>query len=90
MGQRTLTLAITAVLVLALPAAAHALGPVGSGVVGMWPAEGDAADPFNGHDGTLLGGMGFAPASSGQAFSFTETEQAVDVPAAACFTASPT
>jgi hypothetical protein len=46
----------------------------------MWPAEGDATDPFNGHDGTLLGGMGFAAVPSGQAFSFTEAEQAVDVP----------
>jgi hypothetical protein len=81
MRRRTLKLAITAVLVVALPAAtAHALAPVGSGVVGLWQGEGDATDPFNGHDGTLLGGMGFAPATSGQALSFTKAQQAVDVP----------
>lgn len=81
MRRRTLKLAITAVLVVALPAAtAHALAPVGSGVVGLWQGEGDATDPFNGHDGTLLGGMGFAPATPGQAFSFTKAQQAVDVP----------
>jgi Concanavalin A-like lectin/glucanases superfamily len=80
MVRRTLALAITGLLVLCLPAAARALAPVGPGVVGMWPAEGDATDPFNGHNGTLLGEMGFAPFSSGQAFSFTEPQQAVDVP----------
>lgn len=80
MGRKTLALAIAALVVLCLPVGAHALAPVGSGVVGMWLAEGDATDPFNGHDGTLLGGMGFAAVPSGQAFSFTEAEQAVDVP----------
>jgi hypothetical protein len=73
-------LIITGVLVLGLPSVAQALAPVGPGVVGLWQGEGDATDPFNGHDGTLLGGMGFAPASFGQAFSFTEPQQAVDVP----------
>ncbi len=80
MGRRTLTLATAALLVLAMPAGADALAPVGSGVVGMWPAEGDATDPFNAHDGAQLGGVGFAPATSGQAFSFTEANQAVDIP----------
>jgi hypothetical protein len=80
MGRKALTLAITAGLLLGLPAAAQGLAPVGPGVVGLWQGEGNATDPFNGHDGTLLGGMGFAPASPGQAFSFTEAEQAVDIP----------
>jgi hypothetical protein len=49
-------------------------------VVGLWQGEGDASDPFNAHDGTLLGGAGFAPASTGQGFSFTGAQQAVDIP----------
>jgi Concanavalin A-like lectin/glucanases superfamily len=80
MGRRTLLTAVMAVTVLAMPATADALAPVGPGVVGLWQGEGDATDPFHGHDGLLLGGMGFAPASSGQAFSFMEPEQAVDIP----------
>lgn len=80
MGRRALTLAITAGLVLGLPAAAQALAPVGPGVVGLWQGEGDATDPFNGHDGTLLAGTGFAPASLGQAFSFAGAQEAVDIP----------
>jgi concanavalin A-like lectin/glucanase superfamily protein len=82
LGRRTLTLmlAIAAVLALGSPSVAQALAPVGPGVVGLWQGEGDATDPFNGHDGTLLGEMGFAPASSGQAFSFTKEQQAVDIP----------
>jgi hypothetical protein len=79
-GLRNLTLTVMAALVLGMPAGADALAPVGPGVVGLWQGEGDATDPFNGHDGTLLGEMGFAPSSSGQAFSFTEAQQAVDVP----------
>ena len=80
MGRRALTLAITAGLVLGLPAAAQALAPVGPGVVSLWQGEGDATDPFNGHNGTLLGGTGFSPTSSSQAFSFTAAQQAVDIP----------
>src|ERR1044072_643261 len=79
-------LAIVAVLGLGLPAGAHALAPVGPGVVGLWQGEGDATDPFNGHNGTLLGGAGFAPSSSGQAFSFTGSQQAVDIPDSASLT----
>jgi hypothetical protein len=78
--MKSLALTIAALLLLGVPTAAHAVAPAGPGVVGMWPAEGDATDPFNGHDGTLLGGTGFAPATSGQAFSFTEAKQAVDIP----------
>jgi hypothetical protein len=73
--------AVSSIFVLGLPVTADgALAPVGSGVVGLWQGEGDATDPFNGHDGTLLGGMGFSSASSGQAFSFTQAQQAVDIP----------
>jgi hypothetical protein len=80
MGRRALIVAITAVFLLSLPAGARALAPVGAEVVGLWQGEGDATDPFNAHDGTLLGGAGFALASSGQAFSFTGSQQAVDIP----------
>ncbi|HEY7257155.1 MAG TPA: LamG-like jellyroll fold domain-containing protein [Solirubrobacterales bacterium] len=81
MRRSALKLLVTAVVLFVLPAAsAHALAPVGPGVVGLWQGEGDATDPFNAHDGTLLGGTEFAPASSGQAFSFTKAQQAVDIP----------
>jgi Concanavalin A-like lectin/glucanases superfamily len=80
MGRRALTIALTAALVLGSPVAAHALTPAGPGVVGLWQGEGDATDSFHAHDGTLLGGAGFAPASVGQAFSFTAAQEAVDIP----------
>jgi Concanavalin A-like lectin/glucanases superfamily len=81
MGRKPLMTILAVAFALGLPAtSAAALAPVGPGVVGLWQGEGDATDPFNGHDGTLLGGMGFAPASSGQAFSLTEDQQAVDIP----------
>lgn len=65
---------------LAVTATAFALAPVGPDVVGLWQGEGDATDPFHAHDGTLLGGATFAPAASGQAFSFDGEEQAADIP----------
>jgi hypothetical protein len=80
MGRRMLLPAIAALLALGLPGTASALPPVGPNVVGLWQAEGDATDSVDGHDGTLLGGMGFAPDTSGQAFSFTGSQQAVDIP----------
>lgn len=83
MAMRTMFLfVLVPLLVAAAPAspAQATLAPVGSGVVGAWQGEGDAADPFNAHDGTLLGGAAFAPSTSGQAFSFTGAQQAVDIP----------
>lgn len=80
MGRRGLTAAIAALVVFGVPSGAQALAPVGSGVVGLWQGEGDATDPFNAHDGSLLGGAGFTLAPSGQSFSFTGSEQAVDIP----------
>src|SRR4051794_22869879 len=79
-GRRALIIAITAGFVLGLPVGAQALAPVGPKVVALWQGEGDASDPFNGHDGSLLGGAGFSLASSGQAFSFNGPQQAVDIP----------
>jgi hypothetical protein len=80
MRSRILTMTTALALVLALPAGARALAPVGGGVVGLWQAAGNADDPFQAHDGTLLGGAGFAPDLAGQAFSFTGSQQAVDIP----------
>ena len=75
-----LLLALSVAIVALAPATAVALAPVGADVVGAWQGEGDATDPFNGHEGTLLGGGGFTSAPSGQAFSFTGAQQAVDIP----------
>src|SRR3954454_21933266 len=80
LGRRAFTVAITALCVLFLPTGARALAPVGPEAVALWQGEGDASDPFNGHDGTMIGGAGFAPATSGQAFSFIGSQQAVDIP----------
>lgn len=39
------------------------------GLVGYWPAEGNASDVIGGHNGTLINTAGFAPGFAGQAFS---------------------
>ena len=41
-----------------------------AGLVSWWPADGDALDIADGHDGTLQGGATFAAGKVGQAFSF--------------------
>jgi hypothetical protein len=58
--------------------------PAPSGLVAWWPAEDNANDIVGTNNGTLLGGLGFAPGEIGQAFLFTTTnttEQGVQVPA---------
>jgi hypothetical protein len=80
MRRPLLSLLLICCVLAVLPSAAWALAPVGSSVVGVWQGEGDATDPFGAHDGTLLGGAGFAPATSGQAFAFTADQRAVDIP----------
>ncbi len=82
-AARFMLVAAGAAIALALPSSVMALAPVGPGVVGLWQAEGDASDPFNGHGGALLGGAALSPFTAGQAFSFTGAQQAVDVPDAA-------
>ena len=73
--------AVAALAVVAGPVSA--LAPVGPNVIALWQGEGDATDPFNAHNGMLVGGVTFAAASSGQAFSFGGAGQDVDVPDAA-------
>jgi len=44
-----------------------------AGLVGWWPAEGDARDYFNANDGVLLGDLTISPGETGQAFNFDGT-----------------
>ena len=53
--------------------------PPPSGLMGWWPGEGNALDVTGTNSGTLLNGAGYAPGRVGQAFSFTNTLQAVDI-----------
>jgi len=50
------------------------------GLVGWWPAEGDANDVFGLSDGALVNGVTFAPGMVGQAFSFEQPDQYVEFP----------
>jgi len=51
------------------------------GLVGWWPAEGNAIDIVNGNNGTLQPGAGFAPGLAGRAFAFNgATNSFVEVP----------
>ena len=53
------------------------------GPVAWWPAEGDASDVANGHNGSISGGVTYLAAEVGQAFSFDGTSGSVSVPDAA-------
>lgn len=50
-----------------------------SNIVSWWKAEGNAADAIDGNDGTLVGGVTFAPGKVGQAFSLDGTTGYVEV-----------
>ena len=50
-----------------------------SGLVSWWPAEGDASDIAGTNQGTLLGGVGFAPGKVGQAFSFDGVDDEISI-----------
>jgi len=52
-----------------------------SGLVGWWQGEGSASDFTGMNNAALEGGVSFAPGEVGQAFNFTDTNQAVVVPA---------
>src|SRR3954447_9512065 len=78
--MRRLITAVGVLLLLAAAPAARALAPIGSDGVALWQGEGDAGDSLGPHVGAAIGGAGFAPASPGQAFSFTGDGQAIDVP----------
>ena len=70
----------------ALAIGSHVLGqgpgpvcvPPPSGMVSWWPGDGNANDIIDGNNGTLVGGVTFAPGEVGQAFDFNNGE--VDVP----------
>lgn len=49
------------------------------GLLSGWLAEGDAADAFGPHPGTLQGGVAFLPGPVGQAFSFDGSNDCVDL-----------
>ena len=51
------------------------------GLVSWWPAECNANDIAGPNNGTLLGGVGFAPGEVGQAFLFDGVSGTVNVPA---------
>ena len=51
-----------------------------AGLVSWWPADGNADDVFAGHDGLILGGMGFQPGMVGDAFSADGIDDGVEVP----------
>jgi subtilisin-like proprotein convertase family protein len=51
------------------------------GMVAWWKGEGNANDSAGTNNGTLIGGLGFAPGEVGQAFNFKDTNGYVFVPA---------
>jgi hypothetical protein len=51
------------------------------GIISWWPAENNGTDRISGNNGTLVGGAGFAPGESGQAFNFDGTSGYVSIPA---------
>jgi Concanavalin A-like lectin/glucanases superfamily len=50
------------------------------GLVGWWPGDGNAIDIAGRNDGTLQGGVGFAPGIVGKAFSLNGVTSYVQVP----------
>ena len=54
--------------------------PMPTGLVGRWSAEGNAKDSTGNHNGTLYGGVRFAPGKVGQAFEFNPENGTVIVP----------
>src|SRR2546427_13131922 len=57
------------------------LSPPTNGLVAWWRGEGNANDSSgNGHNGTLLNGVGFDIGKFGQAFSFAGNPNTVFVP----------
>ena len=57
--------------------------PPASGIVGWWPAEGNASDVIGTNAGVLIGGMSFSPGEVGRAFNFNNTNAYVSVPGSA-------
>jgi alpha-tubulin suppressor-like RCC1 family protein len=61
--------------------AANECTPPPAGLVGWWPAEGNANDIIGTNNGTLQGGISFAPGEVNQAFNFNNTNADVFIPA---------
>jgi Concanavalin A-like lectin/glucanases superfamily/Abnormal spindle-like microcephaly-assoc'd, ASPM-SPD-2-Hydin len=57
-----------------------ACSPAPSGITAWWPGDGNADDIIGGNNGTLVGGVTFAPGEVGEAFSFDGTSGYVNVP----------
>jgi len=53
--------------------------PAPAGLVGWWPADGNADDVVGTNNGTLENGVSFAPGEVGQAFSFNGVNQYVQI-----------
>ncbi|MCC7261594.1 MAG: hypothetical protein IT369_03635 [Candidatus Latescibacteria bacterium] len=62
-------------------AQAQTSAPIPSGLVSWWRGEGNANDSQGSNNGTLLGGISFAPGMVGQAFSLDGSSGYVRVPA---------
>ncbi len=54
--------------------------PAPAGLVSWWPGEGSASDVFGTNNGTLIGGVAFAPGMVGLAFDLNGTNQYVNIP----------
>jgi Concanavalin A-like lectin/glucanases superfamily/Pro-kumamolisin, activation domain/Reelin subrepeat B/Immunoglobulin domain/HYR domain/Viral BACON domain len=54
--------------------------PPPQGLVSWWRAEGDASDWAGANNGTMQGGVTFAPGRVGQAFGFNGTNSYIEVP----------
>jgi RHS repeat-associated protein len=61
--------------------ATPACSPAPSGLAGWWPADGNALDEAARDDGTIRGGVTYAPGEVGQAFDFDGTSGYVVIPA---------
>src|SRR5206468_10268120 len=57
--------------------------PPPAGMVAWYPGDGNANDIVGGNNGTLQGGVTFAPGEVGQAFNFNGIDSFVNVPDAA-------
>ena len=54
--------------------------PAPSGIIAWWPGDGNANDIIGTNNGTLEGGVTFAPGAVGQAFSLNGSNAYVQVP----------
>jgi len=80
---KSLNLTAIAALALAAVTNAHAqiaCSPAAPNIVNWWPGDGNANDIIGSDNGTLIGGVTFAPGKVGQAFSFDGSTGYVQVP----------